>query len=260
VREARVRAGVPPAAEPAAAGRVARDRAERAAALGARRRLTVRGALVPALQREGLRRVTEVHEYLQEQRGYADPGASAVAQFRDHPLWRRAIDPEVTAFGAASARAADGSLLLVVLLVEEEPHRDLRAMELETEKGINRIRTRHGLRPLVPHEPLSEVARAHSRHMVQGGFFDHTDPSGRKPADRVSAAGVRWLRVTENIAMNAGMEDPVEQALAGWMDSPGHRANILDPEVTHTGLGVAEGEDGRYLFTQVFAALRATER
>ena len=259
IRTARARASVPAASEPAAASRAARERAEEAARQPARRRLASDTPTMEALRRAGLTRILQAREYVQEQEGYADVAAAAVRGFRDHPMWRRALQPEVTAIGAGAARARDGSVIVVVLLLEEEPVRDLRAMETETEKAVNRVRARHGLPPLVPAPVLIQVARAHSEDMVRRHYFDHQDPDGRRAADRVTASGIKWSKVSENLAMNSGMDDPVAQAVEGWMESPGHRANILDPVVTHTGVGLAE-ENGSYTFTQVFAALRPTGR
>jgi uncharacterized protein YkwD len=196
---------------------------------------------------------------MQEQQGYADAATAAVRGFRDHPLWRRALEPEVTAIGAGAAHAQDGTVIAVVLLLEEEPVRDLREMETETEKAVNRVRARHGLRALVPDPGLIRVARAHSEDMVRRHYFDHEDRDGHRVADRVTAAGISWSKVSENLAMNSGMDDPVARAVEGWMESPGHRANILDSAVTHTGVGIAE-EDGSYTFTQVFAAPRPAGR
>jgi uncharacterized protein YkwD len=133
-------------------------------------------------------------------------------------------------------------------------------MESATETAVNRVRVQHGLPPLVPSEVLVETARAHSEDMLRRNFFDHQDPRGRKPADRVTSAGVSWTRVTENLAMNSGQDDPVASAVEGWMDSPGHRANVLDPAVTHTGVGIAEDGEGGYTFTQLFVALRPSSR
>jgi uncharacterized protein YkwD len=256
IRTARAHAAVPVAAEPAAAMRVARERAEAAARLRAGRRLSSDASTADALRSAGLRRVREVREYMQEQAGYADAAAAAMQGFRDHPLWARAASPEVTAIGAGAAQAADGTVLTVVLLIEEAPVRDLRAMESETERAVNRMRLQHGLPALVPSTALTGVARAHSDDMVRRRYFDHRDPDGLKPADRVKAAGVPASRVSENLAMNAGVDDPVTRAVDGWMESPGHRRNILDPQVTHTGVGIAEDDEGGYTFTQVFAALR----
>ena len=260
IRTARAQAGVPPAAEPAGASQVARDRAEEAAKLRAGRRLSSESSTLQALHRAGLSRILEVKEYMQEQEGYSDAAAAAVRSFRDHTLWKRAQSPEVTAIGAGSARAADGTVLVVVLLVEAAPARDLREMESETEKAVNRIRVQHGLAALVSVPTLVNVARAHSADMVRRNYFDHVDPDGRHPSDRVTDAGVSWTKVSENLAMNAGMDDPVARAVQGWMESPGHRANILDSALTHTGVGIAEDGDGGYTFTQVFAALRPTSR
>jgi uncharacterized protein YkwD len=259
VRAARVRAGMAPADEPAAASRVARERADQAARLRPGRRLSSGASTIDALRRAGLTRVLEAREYMQEQEGYTDAAAAAVRGFREHPLWRRALSPEVTAMGAGVAQAQDGTVLVVVLLLEEAPVRDLREMESEIETAVNRVRARHGLQPLQPLPALITAARGHSEDMVQRHYFDHVDPEGRRVADRVTAAGVSWSKVSENLAMNSGMEDPVARAVEGWMDSPGHRANILDPKVTHTGVGIAE-DGGGYTFTQVFAALRPTAR
>lgn len=260
IRSARAAAGVPPATEPAPASRAARARAEEAARLPSSRRLAAQGSILDAVRRQGLRRVSHVREYLQVQSGYDDPVSSAVAQFRDHPLWRVALEPATTAIGVATAHAADGALLVEVLLLEQTPARDLESMEGEVERAINRLRVQHGRAPLVPSETLIEVARAHSGDMVRRDYFDHADPDGGRPADRVGKAGIAWTRVTENIAMNTGAADPVEKAVQGWMDSPGHRANILDPEATHTGVGLAEREDGGVVFTQVFVAMKPSGR
>jgi uncharacterized protein YkwD len=260
IRAARAGAGIRAVDEPAAAMDLAQEQAERAARLPPLRRMSAQGVSKQELARAGLPRIAEVREFVQEQEGYEDPVAAAVEGFRNHPLWRRALGPEVTAIGAGAARAADGTALVVLLLLEETPVRDLRAMEGETEKAVNRVRAQHGLRPLIPSETLIEVARAHSEDMLRRKYFDHVAPGGSRPADRVTAAGVHWLRVTENLAMNAGMDDPVEQAVRGWMDSRGHRGNILDPDVTHTGVGIAEDENGAYTFTQLFVVLRPTHR
>ena len=255
IRAARAHAGVAAADEPLGASKVARERAEQAARLRAGRRLSSGASTIDALRRAGLTRVLEAREYMQEQEGYTDAAAAAVRGFRDHPLRRRALSPEVTAIGAGAAQAADGTVLVVVLLLEEAPVRDLREMERETENAVNRVRAQHGLRPLVPLPALITAARDHSEDMVERSYFDHEDPDGRRVADRVKAAGVSWSKVSENLAMNSGAEDPVARAVQGWMESPGHRANILDPKVTHTGVGIAE-DGGAYTFTQVFASLR----
>ena len=91
------------------------------------------------------------------------------------------------------------------------------------------------------------VARAHSADMRDRGYFDHVDPEGLDPFDRAEQAGLTAL--AENIAV--GQPDPAA-VMADWMNSPGHRANILDCSLTHLGVGVAQGDGGPW-WTQLFS-------
>ena len=125
-------------------------------------------------------------------------------------------------------------------------------MEVDTFNQINQQRISNGLAALVMNETVRTVARNHSQDMIDRGFFDHTNPDGLGVGDRVTAAGVAWQRVGENIASNSGYADPVTVAVTGWMNSAGHRANILTAEFTHTGIGIAQSASGAYYFTQVF--------
>jgi uncharacterized protein YkwD len=84
--------------------------------------------------------------------------------------------------------------------------------------------------------------------MAARDFFDHTNPDGEDPGDRITAAGYRWSTYAENIARGQQTAADVMQA---WMNSPGHRANILNCSVEETGLGVHEGDGGPW-WTQVF--------
>lgn len=116
---------------------------------------------------------------------------------------------------------------------------------------INAIRQKHGLKPLRYDEEAAAVARAHSENMVKKTFFAHEDPDGLQVWDRLKAAKVSNSGSGENIAVN-NHSNPGEVAASGWMDSPGHRANILLPTWTRTGMGIAKGPDGAVYFTQVF--------
>ncbi|OHV75183.1 CAP domain-containing protein [Pseudofrankia sp. BMG5.36] len=118
----------------------------------------------------------------------------------------------------------------------------------------NQQRERHGLRPLAPEPRLAIAAAAHSADMARRRFFDHSSPEGRQVSDRVEAAGYQYATVAENIA--AGQRTPAE-VVTGWMNSPGHRRNILLPEITEIGVGYAVSDDvyGCY-WTQVFGTPR----
>lgn len=123
---------------------------------------------------------------------------------------------------------------------------------------VNRERTKAGLKPLSLSEKLDTAADKYSKRMANGDFFAHKDPnSGSTVATRVTAEGYKWRNVGENIA--AGYST-AEEVVKGWMNSPGHRRNILNPKFTHMGLGYTylANDQGslkykRY-WTQVFAA------
>jgi len=122
----------------------------------------------------------------------------------------------------------------------------------------NRNRRAAGLGRLRPSRVLARAARLHARNMAVRGFFEHLDPQGRDPSDRVEifAGRARFSLVGENIA--AGYRS-AHVACRGWMRSPGHRANILGRQYTHVGGGFARGGSyGRY-YVQVLGRPRGFE-
>lgn len=103
---------------------------------------------------------------------------------------------------------------------------------------------------------LGQAAFAHSDDMAQRHYFSHQQPDGTVPADRATRAGYRWRVVGENIA--SGQRTPAE-AMAAWLDSPGHCANIMNPKFSEMGAAYAinPGNDNRTAYwTQVFGAPR----
>lgn len=125
-------------------------------------------------------------------------------------------------------------------------------MEEAIRDCANKQRQARGMRRLDRDRALDRAARLHARHMLVKGFFDHQDPSGDGPADRVKRfAKRRYVIVGENLAV--GFESAAA-ACRGWMDSPTHRATILRSSFTRVGGGFAAGSShyGRY-YVQVFA-------
>jgi uncharacterized protein YkwD len=109
---------------------------------------------------------------------------------------------------------------------------------------VNRERTSRGLGRLRGNDRLDRAARGHSRHMVRAKFFAHDAPSGADVLTRVKRRGyrsARGLMVGENIAWGSGSYATPAEILEGWMDSPGHRANILRRDFKEIGVGVALG-------------------
>jgi uncharacterized protein YkwD len=116
---------------------------------------------------------------------------------------------------------------------------------------LDRSRAEVGLAPLVRDARLDAVARAHSDDMHAHDFVGHVSPSTGSAGDRVQAAGLRSGLILENI----GRGYSAAEIHRGLLDSPGHRANLVNPSATHVGIGVvAEPGDGRtaFLVTQVF--------
>jgi len=116
---------------------------------------------------------------------------------------------------------------------------------------------RFGPAPPVRWNPaLGQAALGHSRDMATQRYFNHKAKDGSQVAQRTTRAGYQWGRVGENIAF--GQSTPGE-AVAGWLDSPGHCANIMNPGFTEMGAAygiAAERRSGLVYWTQVFAAPR----
>lgn len=102
---------------------------------------------------------------------------------------------------------------------------------------------------------LGDTALAHSRDMAEQNYFSHQAPDGSQVSDRASRAGYSWQRIGENIAAGQGSE---EQVMAGWLASPGHCSNIMNPDFTEMGAAYAINKSsaaGSY-WTQVFGTPR----
>ncbi|MFG3657896.1 CAP domain-containing protein [Streptomyces sp. NPDC047706] len=121
------------------------------------------------------------------------------------------------------------------------------AAEAEVLKLVNDERAQAGCSPLAASSALAGLAGDYSEAMAEQGFFDHTDPSGRTPWDRAEAAGISNL-AAENIARGQADAAAVMEA---WMNSPGHRANILNCDFRTLGVGVHYGSGGPW-WTQNF--------
>jgi uncharacterized protein YkwD len=114
---------------------------------------------------------------------------------------------------------------------------------------VNQARAAAGCGAVTADPALAAVARAHSADMRDRGYFSHTSPEGLSPFDRAEQSGIDYSRA-ENIAFGQADAAAVMEA---WLESPGHRANILDCELTKLGVGVAEGTGGPW-WTQLFGA------
>jgi uncharacterized protein YkwD len=139
---------------------------------------------------------------------------------------------------------ADTSKPDTVTQTPAQQPQDAAAFEKEVLDLVNVERSKEGLQPLVWDDQLAAVARAHCVDMAQRRFFAHTNPDGLSPFDRMRNAGIAYRAAAENIAV--GQSTPAG-VVESWMNSPGHKANILNGRYTHIGIGFHNN-----YWTQVF--------
>ena len=128
------------------------------------------------------------------------------------------------------------------------PTIDSSVLNFETEvvRLVNEERAKHGLGKLTQDWELSRVARIKSQDMKDNSYFSHTSPVYGSPFDMMKSFGISYKRAGENIAKGQTTPKAVVNA---WINSSGHRANILNSSYTHIGVGYVKG--GNY-WTQMF--------
>ncbi|WP_242944035.1 SafA/ExsA family spore coat assembly protein [Clostridium sp. N3C] len=126
---------------------------------------------------------------------------------------------------------------------------DIKAKEAEVVRLVNIERTKRGLQPVTNNWQLARVARYKSQDMINKNYFSHNSPTYGSPFNMMESFGIRFSAAGENIA--SGQKTPAE-VVAAWMNSPGHRANILSPTYNQLGVGLAISKSGKYYWTQMF--------
>jgi len=158
--------------------------------------------------------------------------------------------------GSNATHAIYWTLMVITVPIVMTPS-EILAFEQRVLELTNIERVNHGLPPLIWHEPLAVSSRAHSLDMMRNDLGrhtggGHTGSDGSTASQRMERAGVVNGRFYgENISY--GRATP-EAAVAGWMNSPGHRANILDTDFTHLGVGLTqrpEGSSARFMIYTV---------
>lgn len=124
----------------------------------------------------------------------------------------------------------------------------LTADELETFNLINQQRAQNGLSALKIDMEVQRVARIKAQDMVNNNYFSHTSPTYGSPFDMLKSFGITYKSAGENIAGNSSNS----AAVTAWMNSPGHRANILNGNYNYTGVGVVTGSKYGKIYVQMF--------
>lgn len=123
------------------------------------------------------------------------------------------------------------------------------SFQKEVLRLVNVERSKMGLKELTLNTELSRVATLKSQDMIDKNYFSHTSPTYGSPFDMMKKFNISYRTAGENIAM--GQKTPA-QVVEAWMNSEGHRANILNANYTDLGVGVAKSSKGTIYWTQMF--------
>lgn len=124
----------------------------------------------------------------------------------------------------------------------------LTADELEVFNLINEQRTKNGLSALKIDSEVQNVSRIKAKDMVNNNYFSHTSPTYGSPFDMLNSFKVSYKTAGENIAGNSSNS----AAVTAWMNSSGHKANILNSSFNYTGVGVVNGSKYGKIYVQMF--------
>jgi uncharacterized protein YkwD len=189
-------------------------------------------------------------------------GDRATAELLEAHFCAQLTEPAARDIGVARAGEQTWIVLAAPLIVPQA--RDAPAISRRVLELVNAARAQprrcgpeqfDAAGPLRLSAALGEAALAHATDMAERHYFDHTAPDGSTPASRVTRTGYAWRLVGENLA--SGMPTP-EEAVAGWLQSPAHCHNLMDPRFTDMGLGFTVNPASPYViyWTQVFAQPR----
>lgn len=126
---------------------------------------------------------------------------------------------------------------------------DIKTIENEVIRLVNIERSKRGLQTLRANWELCRVARYKSQDMINKNYFSHTSPTYGSPFKMMETFGIRFSAAGENIAMG---QRSAQEVMNSWMNSPGHRSNILSATYSEIGVGLAKSSSGRLYWTQMF--------
>ena len=121
-------------------------------------------------------------------------------------------------------------------------------LEMKMLELVNQERTKRGLKPVMWDPELVPVARSHSQDMFARSYFSHYTPEGKDPFDRMKSASIKYFSAGENLALGPTLKICHD----GLMNSPGHRANILNPSYGRLGIGILDGGAYGLMISQEF--------
>jgi uncharacterized protein YkwD len=255
--------GAPPLRLSAPLNRAAQEHAAEVAQRGS---LKLRAGATEEM-RERLHRLDyQFHSWTESLASSTGSPATLVRDWRrrDAESYRRLMASEVRDLGIGLDRLHGIPLYAFLFAVPEADHfargtsglRDLEKIRAEMLARVNAARKRAGAPPLRSNADLDQAAQRHAQDMLARDYFAHESPEGKTVRDRARAVGYDWRRIGENIAKG---QFSVDEVMETWMNSPGHRRNILDPAFKELGVGLALGRSGKgyqVVWAQAFGTRR----
>lgn len=166
-------------------------------------------------------------------------------------MWKIAVRYQIglSELIKANPQIKNPSLIFVGQKINIPSIDDVKTLEQQVVDLVNRQRANYGLPLLKANWELSRVARYKSQDMIQKGYFAHQSPTYGSPFNMMESFGIRFTAAGENIAY--GQRTP-QEVMNDWMNSTGHRNNILSRVYNQIGVGVAKASNGTYYWTQMF--------
>jgi uncharacterized YkwD family protein/spore coat assembly protein SafA len=166
-------------------------------------------------------------------------------------IWKIAVKYEsgVSEILAKNPQVKNPSLIYPGQKLTIPDQSSVKALEAEVVRLVNIERSKKGLQALKADWEISRVARYKSQDMINKKYFSHTSPTYGSPFKMLETFGIRFSSAGENIAY--GQQTPAA-VMKSWMNSSGHKANILSPSYTHIGVGLAKSSSGVCYWTQMF--------
>ncbi|NLM83957.1 MAG: SafA/ExsA family spore coat assembly protein [Clostridiales bacterium] len=166
-------------------------------------------------------------------------------------MWKIAVRYEIglSELIAANPQIKNPALIYVGQKINIPSIDDVKTLEAQVVELVNQQRVWAGLAPLKHNWELSRVARYKSQDMIDKNYFSHTSPTYGSPFRMIESFGIYFTAAGENIAY--GQRTP-QEVMNAWMNSAGHKANILSNIYDQIGVGVAKKANGTYYWTQMF--------
>jgi len=185
---------------------------------------------------------------------FCTPAMAAPSVYTVKPgdsLWKIAVTYEI---GLSEIKAVNGQIKNFDLIypgdkINIPEASSLKSFEEEVIRLVNLERANRGLPALTAHWELSRIARYKSQDMIDKKYFSHDSPTYGSPFRMIESFGIKFTAAAENIAYG---QKTASDVMKSWMNSTGHRSNILSTNVTQIGVGAAKASNGTLYWTQMF--------